>query len=1077
MEISREVVEGYLICKYRGHLLLNGSQGTPHDYQRVMAELQELHSAKARERLIHKRLKPPFPSPDDLANLDLHSGSRVILDPVIEDDQVAFRLDAVCRVEGRSALGDFHYIPVLFRQGETMGRLPKILLAVGGLILGKCQGTLPATGLVICGRECVIRTFRLSPLNQRTQKVLDEVEAMIGGKTVPRLILNDHCQQCQFRASCREQAIKADDLSLLGRITEKQLAKYAEKGVTTITQLSYTYRARRSKNVHPKQNPRSLPLHALAIRQKRILVVSKPSLPASDVRIYFDAEGDLERKFTYLLGLLIVQGGKEEMISLWADNPTQQKALFHQFFDVLARFDNYALFHYGQYEAALLRQMRSVVRPKKLADAAIAASVNVLAPLHSGVYFPTYSNGLKEIGRYLGFSWSEENASGLQSLAWRRRWEQTGDDDFKQKLVTYNAEDCRALNRVTEAVNTIGQKQNSRSSGIIWDEVGFEASSRKWGKITFVLPEFDFINKCAYFSYEHDRVYLRSAQLRSRRRKRGQRRHRRWLRPNVRIEVRTSRCPCCSSHALVRVEEDVHQKQVFDLEMRPSGMVRRVIEYWAVPVRCRRCNRCALPTKYGRLDPHRHGLKSWAIYQHVQHHVSLKKLSVLLEDFFRLPVNEAYVHRMKGIMAAYYRPTIKLMKARLLSGPVINIDETQIALRHNKGYVWVLTNHEEVLFIYRPNREAGFLKDLLSGFQGVIVSDYYSGYDGLPNRQQKCLIHLMRDMNGDLRLNPFEDELKALIGEFGTLLRRIVGTIDRHGLTKQWLVKHKREVESFLDRVCGQDYHSLVAQGYRERLTKCREKLFTFLDYDGVPWNNNSAEYAIKQFAEYRALIDGDIEETGLTDFLDLLSICVTCKYKDVGFLRFLLSRENDIDKFAQGQVPKRWNRKLELYPVGFPRGPGRQKPLTRQKSREVADDKGVGRLYNRLMTELKGLRLEVQTGVGDVAFAGVVGKRKSRMRIITLRLNESDPERGLRYVACLDRLSRYFGIRRTAIRRALPAYEKVEQHGARIGECGAGYFKDLAEVAQFLGAIAPEGRRPPCSAVNGVSPDARAVD
>ena len=418
MKISRSVVEGYLNCKYKGHLLLNGSEGTLHDYERAMAELQETHSAKAKDRLIHKRLKPPFPSSGDLANLDLRSGSQVIFSPVVEDEEVAFRLDAVCRVEDRSSLGKFHYIPVLFHQGETMGRLQRTLLAVSGLILGRSQQIVPQTGLAICGPECATRTIKLSPLNRMAQKVLDEVGAMIGGKTVPRLILQDHCQQCQFRPGCLDQAFKADDLSLLGRITEKQLAKYAEKGITTVTQLSYTYRARRGKNAHPKQNPRSLPLQALAIRQQRILVVGKPSFPASNVRIYFDAEGDPERKLTYLLGLLIVKGGQEEMISLWADDPLQEKALFRQFFDVLARYNNYTLFHYGQYEAALLRQMGTMVRPKKLVDAAIAVSVNMLAPLHSGVYFPTYSNGLKDIGRYLGFSWSEANV--LNRLGNRR---------------------------------------------------------------------------------------------------------------------------------------------------------------------------------------------------------------------------------------------------------------------------------------------------------------------------------------------------------------------------------------------------------------------------------------------------------------------------------------------------------------------------------------------------------------------------------------------------------------------------------------------------------------------------------
>ena len=67
-----------------------------------------------------------------------------------------------------------------------------------------------------------------------------------------------------------------------------------------------------------------------------------------------------------------------------------------------------------------------------------------------------------------------------------------------------------------------------------------------------------------------------------------------------------------------------------------------------------------------------------------------------------------------------------------------------------------------------------------------------------------------------------------------------------------------------------------------------------------MPWNNNNAEHAIKPFAYYREVADGQITEAGLTDYLVLLSVYQTCKYKGVSFLKFLLSRETDIDVFRR---------------------------------------------------------------------------------------------------------------------------------------------------------------------------------
>ena len=42
----------------------------------------------------------------------------------------------------------------------------------------------------------------------------------------------------------------------------------------------------------------------------------------------------------------------------------------------------------------------------------------------------------------------------------------------------------------------------------------------------------------------------------------------------------------------------------------------------------------------------------------------------------------------------------------------------------------------------------------------------------VPCAQQKCLIHLMRDINEDLHKNPFDDELKEIARWFGTLSAR-----------------------------------------------------------------------------------------------------------------------------------------------------------------------------------------------------------------------------------------------------------------------------------------------------------------
>jgi hypothetical protein len=271
-------------------------------------------------------------------------------------------------------------------------------------------------------------------------------------------------------------------------------------------------------------------------------------------------------------------------------------------------------------------------------------------------------------------------------------------------------------------------------------------------------------------------------------------------------------------------------------------------------------------------------------------------------------------------MARYYRLAYDRLLRKILSGPLLHIDETEVGLKKGRGYVWVLTNLEEVVYIYRPTREGDFLKELLKDFRGVLVSDFYAAYDAIDCPQQKCLIHLMRDMNQNLLDAPFDEEVKAITQPFGALLRSAVATIDQHGLKRRHLAKHAGEVKAFFQRLAEKPFQSEAAEALRQRLLKYKDRLFTFIDHDGVPWNNNNAEHAIKAFARYREYADSNISERGLGNHLVLLSLYQSCEYQGVSFLRFLKSGMRDLDAFRKRGKPGRGQGlpAIQLYPKGF---------------------------------------------------------------------------------------------------------------------------------------------------------------
>jgi hypothetical protein len=270
-----------------------------------------------------------------------------------------------------------------------------------------------------------------------------------------------------------------------------------------------------------------------------------------------------------------------------------------------------------------------------------------------------------------------------------------------------------------------------------------------------------------------------------------------------------------------------------------------------------------------------------------------------LEHLFGLSLCVDAVNTVKARSAQKYESTYQAILEKITAGSLVHADETRARIDGAEGYVWVFTNLEDVAFVYGQTREGKTPQEVLRDFHGVLVSDFYTAYDGLDCAQQKCLVHLMRDINEDLRKQPFNEEMKHIAHSFAALLKPIVDTIDRFGLKACHLHKHRKSVTRFYRALSEPNYQTEVAASYRRRFEKYRDRLFTLLDYDGIPWNNNNAEHAIKAFARLRNVIGTNSTAKSMRDYLVLLSIAETCRCKGVNLLGFLRSGAVDINRFG----------------------------------------------------------------------------------------------------------------------------------------------------------------------------------
>jgi predicted RecB family nuclease len=809
--------------------------------------------------------------------------------------------------QGRAA----QFVPIRFVFSNKITRHDKLLLAFDGLVISEVFGGEVTLGKIVLGDDHVTLRVKVPALKNELAKLTDRIDVLITSASPPDLVLNRHCAECEFQTRCRQKAVEKDDLNLLSSMTERERTDFNSKGIFTVTQLSFTFRPRRRpKGLRDKRERHHHALKALAIREKKLHIVGSPEFKIDGTPVYLDVEGLTDRGFYYLVGIRTKAGDSVVQHSLWADEPSDEGRIWRTFLSKLMDIENPILIHYGSFETVFLKRMckRHGGPPNGSGAAkALESPVNLLSVIFGQIYFPTYSNGLKEIAGWLGFRWSDRDSSGLQSILWRNEWEQAKVPSLKDQLITYNSEDCVALELVADAVRQVCQNgigSDSETAGRLEVVNADKADSKTtmWGKFSSSIHGFEAINKAARWNYQRDRIYIRTdVQLKKAKRKKKNLLKRAVHISKVVVCKLPPICPLCQKKGF-RTSRTV-TKRLHDLRFSRSGVTGWIRKYQFQVFQCPAC-RSYTPwpkefwdrTMYGR------NLVAFCIFEIIELCVSQLSTVETLNRLFGFKMGEIVVRRFKNRGAEYYRETRKKILAAMVAGNVIHADETRIRLHGETAYVWVFTTFCEVVYFYAETREGNMVQSALEGFKGVLVSDFYAAYDSIPCAQQKCLLHLVRDLNDAVLDNPYDENMKGIATAFAELLGGIVKTIDRWGLKSLFLRKHLVDVARFYKRISKAGQLSVPASKWEARLRKDREKLFTFLGHDGVPWNNNNAEHAIKAFARLRRAIEGLSTPKGIEEYLILLSVCQTCKYSGVGFLGFLRSGETDIPTFAASQ-------------------------------------------------------------------------------------------------------------------------------------------------------------------------------
>jgi transposase len=234
---------------------------------------------------------------------------------------------------------------------------------------------------------------------------------------------------------------------------------------------------------------------------------------------------------------------------------------------------------------------------------------------------------------------------------------------------------------------------------------------------------------------------------------------------------------------------------------------------------------------------------------------------------------------------------------------VLNVDETGWRTNGDKRWIWALVAQQFVFYVVASSRGAEVLVSLLGAvFRGILCSDrwvvyltYHSG------RMQLCWAHLKRNILGiaDYARSPsaqqFCRDALAIVARLFRLWYRFRGELrDRRGnpqpIDRRQLLERSLPLQKKLLALAEAHWNDAdrEVRNMATALFLHFERLFTFLEEEGVEPTNNVVERILRTAVQWRKVSFGNRSRNGEIATARLLTVTQTCKRQQRHVLGYL---------------------------------------------------------------------------------------------------------------------------------------------------------------------------------------------
>lgn len=269
--------------------------------------------------------------------------------------------------------------------------------------------------------------------------------------------------------------------------------------------------------------------------------------------------------------------------------------------------------------------------------------------------------------------------------------------------------------------------------------------------------------------------------------------------------------------------------------------------------------------------------------------VTWEKERAYFQDSYGLKLSHgALVHMEKVVAKALGKKYDELLQ-EVRAAKSVHFDDTSWPIDGVNNWLWVLLSKGAAWYTVENTRSRRIVEEHLGDlFDGVTVSDFLPSYRNLPYTQQKCLIHLLRE------IHRFEEKPDFVLDDDWKSVRmrtkRLV-TEARNSRENGMPQKEREELQLRLIARANAVGQMKLENKYAKTLARLvgqySEMLFTFVVEDDVAWENNAAERGLRPLVVNRKVSYGSRSTEGAQRLAVVHSIAQTARLRNESFFDF----------------------------------------------------------------------------------------------------------------------------------------------------------------------------------------------